>query len=311
MPPDATPPQTPPQWPLALDRHRGAEPLTLWDLVIRVFREIGDDRVLLIAAGVTYYVLLALVPSLAVFVSVYGLFTDPAEVNRHVNLLVGIVPPGGVDLIRQQLSRLTSASSSQLSATLIVSLLVALWSAGAGVRALIDAMNVAYDVTEKRPFLKLHLLALAFTLGGLATAVVFVAVMVLMPLALHFLALDSETEWIVRVVGYALMLVVVLAALDILYRWGPYRAREKWRWVTPGALLAAAGVAVVSVAFSWYAANVSNYNATYGSLGALVGFLTWIWLSVTVVIMGAELNAELEHHRRVQREASAGQSASG
>lgn len=264
--------------------------------ILRVAHEIGDDRVLLVAAGVTYYTLLALVPSLAVLVSVYGLFTDRATVNDQVSLLYGIVPPGGIDIIKDQLGRLTSASSAQLSLTLVVSLVVAFWSAGAGIRALIDAMNIAYDVTEQRPFLKLNLLAIAFTVGAFVAALAFVGVVVVMPAILHLLLLGKQFEWLVRVVGYGLMLIIVVLGLSALYYWGPHCRRGRWRLLTPGAMLAIVGVTAVSIAFSWYAANFSNYNATYGSLGALVGFLTWIWLSVTIVIIGAEVNSELERH---------------
>ena len=263
-----------------------------------MFDEVGEDRAFLIAAGVTYYMLIALVPALAVFVSIYGLFSDFKSVNAQVDILVGILPPGGVDLIRGQLQRLTAASHTQLSLTLAGSIVVAFWSGGAGIRALIDAMNVAYDVTERRPFLQLNLLALAFTLGMLAAAILFVGVVVVMPAVLHIFDLDRQLEWLVKAASYAMMLVILLVSLDVLYRFGPYRLREKWHWVTPGAAFAVIGIAVVSVGFSWYAGNFSNYNATYGSLGALVGFLTWMWLSMSIVIIGAELNAEIEHHRR-------------
>ncbi|MDR3473630.1 MAG: YihY/virulence factor BrkB family protein [Devosia sp.] len=302
MPPSDAPP------PPSRTRRAVSTPARLpWrQIALRVFREVGDDRAFLIAAGVTYYMLLALVPSLAVFVSIYGLFADSTTVNTQVDLLVGILPPGGVDIIREQLQRLTAASHAQLSVTLILSIVVAFWSAGAGIRALIDAMNVAYDVTEQRPFLRLNLLALIFTLGALLAAMVFVAVVVVIPAVLHQLTLDKQFEWLVRVASYFLMLVMALFGLDILYRFGPYRLRERWHWITPGAAFAVVGITVVSVGFSWYAANFSNYNATYGSLGALVGFLTWIWLSMSIVIIGAELNAEIEHHRRVQQNASAG-----
>ncbi len=273
-------------------------PWNFRQIAARVWFEVGDDRALLVAAGVTYYILLALVPSMAVIVSIYGLFTDVATVNSQVNLLVGILPPGGVEIIGEQLKRLTAASQTQLSLTLLVSLLVAFWSAGAGVRALIDAMNIAYDVTDSRPFVRLNLIAVAFTFGMLLTAVALVAVLVVMPTALHFLALGKGFDWLIRVVAYGLILLLLLVGLDVLYRWGPYREPHRYRWFTPGAILAVIGITVVSVAFSWYAANFSTYNATYGSLGALVGFLTWIWLSVTIIIVGAELNAELEHHRR-------------
>jgi len=277
---------------------RKAERPAWWRIALDVFREVGDDKALLIAAGVTYYMLIAMVPSLAVFVSIYGLFTDASGVNSQVDLLLGILPQGGIDIIREQLQRLTSASHTQLSLTLIGSLLVAFWSAGAGVRALIDAMNVAYDITEQRPFLQINLLALVFTLGVLLAVIFFVAVVVVMPAVLHFLPVGDAYEWMVRGLAYGLMLAMLLVGLDILYRFGPYRLRERWHWVTPGAALSVVGITVVSIAFSWYAANFSNYNATYGSLGALIGFLTWIWLSVSIVIVGAELNAVLEHHRR-------------
>ena len=290
----------------------GQPPRPSWrQIAVRVFREVGEDRAFLIAAGVTYYMLMALVPALAVFVSIYGLFSDFSSVNAQVDLLVGILPPGGIDIIRSQLQRLTSASHTQLSLTLAGSVVIALWSGGAGIRALIDAMNVAYDVTERRPFLQLNVLALAFTLGMLAAAIFFVGVVVVMPAVLHLFDLDRQFEWLVKVASYSLMLAILLLALDVLYRFGPYRLREKWHWVTPGAIFAVIGIAAVSVGFSWYAGNFSNYNATYGSLGALVGFLTWIWLSMSIVIIGAELNAEIEHHRSAQQDASAGQSASG
>lgn len=279
------------------------KPLGWRQTVVRVYQEIGDDKVMLVAAGVTYYFLLALVPSLSVLVSIYGLFTDQATVNQQVALLDGILPTGGIDIIRDQLERLTSGSSGQLSLTLIVSLLIAFWSAGAGIRAMIDAMNIAYDVTERRPFIKLNLVAVSFTLGAFVAAVVFVGVLLVLPPLLHLFALDKGFEWLVRTVGYLLMLLIALVGLEALYHWGPHGRRERWHWVTPGALVAILGVTVVSVAFSWYAAHISNYNATYGSLGALVGFLTWIWLTVTIIIVGAEVNSELERHAESIRDA--------
>ncbi|MDB5562769.1 MAG: hypothetical protein JWN11_2187 [Hyphomicrobiales bacterium] len=265
------------------------------DIAWRVFRSINEDRVLLIAAGVTYYLLLALVPSLSAFVSLYGLFSDPGTVNAHVNLLSGIVPPGGLQIIQDQLTRLTSTGKTTLGLTFFVSLVIALWSASSGMQALFDAMNIAYEEQEKRNFLVRTALALLFTLGAAVTAVIFLAVLVVVPVLLSVLHIGQGLDWLIRIVSYALMLVVLLLAIGVLYRWGPSREQAKWRWITPGAVLAVVGIGLVSLLFSWYASTFSDYNATYGSLGAVIGLMTWIWLSVTVLIIGGELNAELEH----------------
>jgi membrane protein len=270
-------------------------PLGWRDAARRVFGRIAADRVMLIAAGVTYYMLMALVPALAVFVSLYGLVSNPDTVSDQISLLVGILPQGGLDILHDQLSRLTTTGAPTLSLTLVVSLVVSLWSAAAGVRSLFDAMNIAYGEGEKRNFFMLNAMALGFTLAVVLGAVVFLVVVVLIPVAMQLLYLPTGFEWLVRVASYGLMAILLLIGVGVLYRWGPSRQQAKWRWLTPGALVAVIGVGLVSVLFSWYAANFSNYNAAYGSLGALVGLLTWIWLSVTIVILGAELNAELEH----------------
>lgn len=250
---------------------------------------------MLIAAGVTYYLLLALVPGLTAVVSIYGLFTDPSSVADQVDTLTGIVPAGGLDIIREQLVRLTVEGGATLGVTFIVSLAIALWSSSAGIRALFDAMNIAYGETEKRSFVQLTLLVLLFTLGAVVIGIVLITVVVVLPALLALVWLGSGREWMIRLASYGVLLVVLGFALACIYRYGPSREHAKWRWVTPGAGLSVALIVIVSVLFSWYSANFANYNATYGSLGALIGFLTWVWLSVTIVIVGAELDAEIEH----------------
>ena len=259
----------------------------------------------LISAGVTYYLLLALAPSLAVFVSLYGLFNDRGTVLKHVELLSGVLPPGGLDIITDQLTRLTSTPNSTLSLTLVFSLAVALWSASAGVSALFDAMNIAYDEAEKRNFFVRTATTLAFTFGALVAATIFLATVVVMPLMFDALSLGKGFEWLIRIASYLLMLSVTLVGVAALYRWGPSRREAKWRWVSPGAILAVVCIALVSVLFSWYASTFGNYNGTYGSLGALVGLLTWVWLSVIILITGAELNSEAEH--QTARDSTIGQ----
>lgn len=271
-------------------------PIPGWkDILYRVFMSIMRDRILLAAAGVTFYFLLALVPTLNAFISIYGLFNDRASVIGHVELLEGIVPPGGLDIIREQLTRLASQGSETLGLTLITSLAIAFWSAGAGIRAMFEAMNIAYQEQEKRPFFVVHAMALLFTLAGAVAALLVVSTVVFMPLLLEMIAAGGSFEWMVRVSSYLAMLLVLLVGICALYRWGPSREKAKWHWITPGAFAAVILLGVASILFSWYLANFTDYSAAYGSLGALIGFLTWIWISVTLVIIGAQLNSEIEH----------------
>ncbi|MCK5930947.1 MAG: YihY/virulence factor BrkB family protein [Fulvimarina manganoxydans] len=265
------------------------------DILKRVYTEIGDDRVLLTAGGVTYYLLLAFFPGLTALVSVYGLFADPGEVQAHLQQLAGILPGGALDIIEEQLDRIAGQGQTTVGLAFVASLLIALWSANAGMKALFEAMNIAYDEREERGFIWLTVTSFAFTLCAIAGVLLLIGVTVVMPVVLNAVGLGQGVEWLIRILSYVLILVLASLAAAALYRWGPDRAKAKWRWITPGMLVAVLVVAVVSVLFTWYVANFGSYNETYGSLGALIGFLTWIWISVSILIIGAELNAEMEH----------------
>jgi membrane protein len=275
------------------------------DRAMRLLARINEHRVMLIAAGVTYYLLLSLVPTLTLFVTLYGLFNDPTTVARQVDLLAGVVPAGGLDIVRDQLTRLTDAPRGALSLALVGSLAVALWSASAGIKSLFDAMNIAYEEEETRNFFVLSGLALLFTLGGIVAALVVVAAVVVIPVVVRLFYIGSGAEWLVTGLGYLVMLAVLFFGIGALYRWGPAVRHTRWSWLSPGTLLGLIATAIVSVLFSWYAANFGNYNATYGSLGALVGLMTWLWLTVTGLIIGGELNAEAEHRHLAARPAAA------
>ncbi|HTJ57690.1 MAG TPA: YihY/virulence factor BrkB family protein [Devosiaceae bacterium] len=264
----------------------------------RLLARINQHRVLLIAAGVTYYLLLAMVPTLSLLVSLYGLFNDRTTVSQHIGLLAGIVPAGALSIIEDQLTRLTSAPQTALSLTLVGSLLVALWSSSAGVKALFDAMNVAYEQQERRNFLVLNTLALVFTLCGIIAALVAIGAVVVVPAVLQIFFPGWGGDWQVSLAAYLVMLIVLVGGVGALYRWGPSQHPGKRHWISPGTVLTIVATVLVSVLFSWYAANLGNYNAAYGSLGALVGMLTWLWLTVSVLIVGAELNAEIEVRSR-------------
>jgi len=270
-----------------------------WSVIKRVVSEVSQDRIMLTAAGVTFYLLLALFPALAAFVSIYGFVADPLTVAEHLDVLDGVLPADGADLIETQLQSLARQDAGALSFGFIFGLLVALWSANSGMKAIFDAMNVVYEEDEKRGFIKYNLMSLAFTLGGLVAAIFFIILIGVVPAVLAFLHLQGITELLIRILRWPLMLVAVALVFSLIYRWAPSRRKAKWRWVSWGSALAAIFWLVVSIGFSWYLENFANYNATYGSLGAVIGFMIWTWISVIILLVGAELNAELEHQTAI------------
>lgn len=265
------------------------------DILWRTWEGFQEDRILLVAAGVTFYALLALVPALASFLSLYGLFFDPQSVAGQIDSLSGLVPGGALDIIGGEASRIASQGKGTLSLTFLFTLAFSLWSANAGVKSIFDALNVAYDEEEKRSFLQLNLQSLAVTLGAIVLLIVALAALAVVPVLLNTVGLGPLAGWLIWLGRWPVLVLAVLGALAVLYRFGPSREKPQWRWVTWGSAVATAGWVVFSVLFSWYVANFGNYNATYGSLGAVIGFMTWLWLSATIVLVGAELNAELEH----------------
>ncbi|MCD7110871.1 YihY/virulence factor BrkB family protein [Rhizobium sp. DKSPLA3] len=271
----------------------------LKDVFWRVIAEISEDRVTLIAAGVTYYLLLALFPALAALVSIYGFVADPGAIGAQVTLLSDIVPTGSLDIILDQLKTLATQKTSTLSIGFIFGLVVALWSAHNGMRALFDAMNIAYGETEKRGFFKMTGLGFLFTLGALGVAVVVISAIGILPAMLSFLWLDRWVELLARFARWPLMLAIVCFATMMLYRYGPSRETAQLRWLTWGAAFTSIAWLGASLGFSYYIENFANYNATYGTLGALIGFMVWTWMSVIILIVGAEINAELEHQTTV------------
>lgn len=265
------------------------------DILWRTYEQFGKDRILLVAAGVTFYVLLALVPALASFITLYGIFFDPADVAAQVDGLAGVLPHDVVVIVRDQTTRIAAQSGGALGLTFLVSLAVSFWSATAGVRAIIDALNVAYDEKDKRSFLGVVALSFAMMLGAILFLTLVLAGVAVVPMVLGWIGLGPAAAALISIGRWPLLFAVVLGALAVLYRYGPSRARPQWRWITWGSAVAAIGWLIFSVLFSWYLASFGNYNETYGSLGAVIAFMTWLWLSATIVLVGAELNAEIEH----------------
>jgi membrane protein len=265
------------------------------DILLRVYNGISDDRILANAAGVTYYALLALFPGIAAVVSTYGLFADPNTIVDHVDTVAGFAPSGAIDVIRDQLTRLSTQGSTTLGVSFLVGLLVSLWSANSGIKALFDSLNAVYEEQEKRSFIRLNLVTLSFTIATIAFLLIALACVIALPVALNFLPVPGVTTLLLETARWPLLLVLVALGLTLIYRYGPSRAEPRWQWITWGSAFAAIVWLAASALFSWYAASFGSFNKTYGSLGAVIGFMTWMWLSIIVVLLGAKLNAEIEH----------------
>jgi membrane protein len=265
------------------------------DILWRVYDAISEDRILANAAGVTYYVLLALFPAIAALVSIYGLFADPSAIVGHLDAISRFVPGGAIDVLHDQLTRLAAQGSTALGISFLIGLVVSLWSANSGIKALFDALNVVYEEKEDRSFVKLNAVTLAFTIGTIAFLLIALAGMIVLPVALNYLPLPGVTALIWQIAPWPILLVLIAVALALIYRYGPSRTEARWQWVTPGSAFAAIAWLAASALFSWYAANFGNFNRTYGSLGAIIGFMIWIWISIIVLLVGGKLNAEIEH----------------
>ncbi|MGA7486609.1 MAG: YihY/virulence factor BrkB family protein [Xanthobacteraceae bacterium] len=308
-PATAPPRATPAQEPLTLQERRAAEsgrgrraraplhiPWAGWkDIVTRTYREILDDRLLALAAGVAFYSLIALFPAIAAGVSSYALFANTATIGSHLQVAADIVPTYALDIMGTEITRIAAKSDGKLTFGFLLGLGIALWSANAGMKAVFDALNIIYDEEEKRSFVRLNLMSLFFTVCAIAGAGLAIALVVVFPLLLAALGVTSFDHPFVGYLRWPVLFVLIILGLSLLYRYGPSRRRAKWRWLSVGSAFAALAWLAVSSLFSWYLGNFANYNATYGALGAVVGLMMWMWLSTIVVLVGAELNSEIEH----------------
>jgi membrane protein len=273
------------------------------DILWRSYAGMNANRLLAIAGGVAFFVLLAIFPAVTALVSAYDLFFNAATMTNHLSLMQDVVPDNVLGLVREQGERAASHGGT-LSIGIVAGMLVALWSAMSGVKAVIDALNVIYEQREGRSFVKLNAVALMFTLGGFAGFLVVVAAVVVLPLVLSSIGLAGATATLTRALRWPALFVILLVGLSVLYRYAPDRRTPRWQWVSVGSLFATLTWIAASYLFSWFLANFANYNATYGSLGAAVGLMMWLWISTIVVLLGAELNAQIE--RQTARDSTVG-----
>lgn len=265
------------------------------DIFWRVFWAFSANRILSTSGGVAFFALLAIFPGIGAVVSLYGIFADTSTIGEHMALLSGILPFGVLQIITEQIKTVVQQQNDTLGVAFLISVGIAIFSANSGMAALFDALNVVYDEREKRNILQLYLTTFVFTLVGIAFVIMALVGLVILPLVLEFLGLSIVTETVISVLRWPLLLLTIGISLAFLYRYGPSRCDAQWRWVSWGSVIAATLWMAASMLFSWYVATFDSYNRVYGSLGAGIGFMVWLWISAVIVLLGGEVNAEMEH----------------
>lgn len=270
-----------------------------WKQVLgRTKDAIKADRVGLMAAGVAFYAMLALFPTIMAAITVWGLVAEPQQIQQTLGNVSSQLPDGAGRLLTQQVSGIAQNSSSTLGWVLAASLAGALWSASSGTKGLMNAVNAAYGEDESRGFLKVRGLALTLTIGAILFGLLIVAIIAVVPALLSFVGLGSTGQAIVRWGRWPLLAVALVAGLAVLYRYAPDRAEPRWNWLSWGSAVAVVVWLVASAGFAWYVNSFGSYSETYGSLGGVIVLMLWLFLSAFAVLVGAELNAEMEHQTR-------------
>jgi membrane protein len=275
----------------------GAEvkPATLFQIAKNVVLRIGKDNLTLVAAGVAFYAMLAIFPAIAAFVSLYGLFADPHSVEQQISGLTSLLPADSLKILTDALKSYADKSPSQLNVALVVSIVLALWSAKAGMISLMSGLNIANEQEEKRGYILQQVIALALTLGGIVLAALALGAIAVLPVVLKLLPIGHFAKVALELGRWPILFILVVLGFAVIYRFGPYKEHPKWRWITWGAAIAAVLWVLGSAVFSFYVSRFGSYDATYGSLAAAVVLLLWFWVSALVVLIGAEIDAELEH----------------
>jgi membrane protein len=270
-------------------------PVRGWkDIIWRTYEEVSRARLPALAASVTFFMVFATFPAVAAFVSLYGIFTDGVDVERHFTHIADFIPTDAVHVIAAEMMRITQTRNSTLGATFAVSTLLSVWSANAGMKALFDGVNIAYDETEKRSWIQRTVFTYFATLGGLLLLTALTAFAISAPMFAHGLGVHHARRWLTPV-RWLLVYLAAACVFSLVYRFGPSRTLARWRWVAPGGALAASLWMGGSVVYTWGLDRFTHFGVTYGSLGAVLGLMLWLWFSAMTMLLGAELNAEIEH----------------
>ena len=265
-----------------------------WQVAQRVWTEASRDNLTVVAAGCAFYALFAIFPALSALTSLYGLTTDPATVENQFSMLSSVLPAEAYDIVIEQIRNLAASSNRALGWSFGLSIGLALWSVMSLTQAIFAALNIAYEEKERRSFLRFYLSAFLFALAGIIGGVVMLLAIVYVPILFAYAGYSQGFERIISIARWPLMALLVLFLLAALYRYGPCRRRPKWSWVSVGSLFATTLWLLASAGFSFYVAHFAQYDRIYGSLGAVIVLLFWLYLTFYIILLGAEINAELE-----------------
>lgn len=267
-------------------------------IALRTKDEVKEDRVGLMAAGVAFYAMLAIFPAIIAALTVWGLVAEPAEIEQTMESFSSQLPPGAGELVTSQVSRIAENSNSSLGWALVASLAAALWSASSGTKGLMNAVNAAYDEPETRGFLKTRGMALALTIGGVFFALIILGLIAVIPALLGNVGLGDTAEDILRWGRWPLLVLALAVGLTVIYRYAPDRDHPQWRWLSWGSGIAVVVWLLASAGFAWYVSAFGSYAETYGSIAGVIVLMLWFFLSAFAILLGAEINAEMEHQTR-------------
>jgi membrane protein len=296
----------------SFDNSQGREALTpgeipkggWWSICKRVYGSLNSKHLSILAGGVAFYAMLSIFPALAALVALYGLIADPATVQHQINALHALIPGEAQKILESYLRSIVSSNSAKLGLGLITGVALALWSARAGTVSLIQALNIVYEEDEKRGAIRFQATALAMTIGGILGGIIALLLIAAIPSLIQFLPLGKDLKIIGYIVPWPILIAVISVGIAAAYRFMPSRREPKWRWVSWGGVIATVIWVLASAGFSFYVTKFGHYDKTFGSLGAVMILLTWLYVSAYAVLLGASFNAEMEH--QTARDTTAG-----
>ncbi len=265
------------------------------DILLRVKNELTVDHVSIVSAGVAFFGLLAVFPAIAALISIAGLILDPAAIEQQLASVASVLPQNAAEIIEGQAQKVASGAGAGIGFAAAGGIIISLYSASKGMKSLMEGMNIAYDEQEDRGFIALNVTALALTLFLILGVLIAFAATLAAPALLGSMGLSQGLQAVVTYGRWPILAILTMFGLAVVYRYGPSREEPQWRWVSVGAVVATIVWLIGSIAFSIYVRNFGSYNESYGALGGIIILLTWLWLSAFIVLLGAELNSEMEH----------------
>ncbi|AHM58779.1 ribonuclease BN [Flammeovirgaceae bacterium 311] len=265
------------------------------DVASRVKDQLTKDHVSIVSAGIAFYFLLAIFPAIAAALSIYGLLMEPAQVEQQMSQLANALPEQAHQFVSKILERQSEKPASTLGWSFVLSLLISLWSANKGAKAVFEGVNITYNEVDERGFFKLTAVTLLFTIGGIIIGFFAIAMVVAFPALIDKIGLPSTLETIIQLLRWPILALIVMFSLAAVYKVAPYRKSSEFKWTSWGAIIATLIWLAGSLLFNLYVNNFSSFDETYGSFAAVIILMLWFYLTAFIILLGAEINSEMEH----------------